>query len=47
MATQQYTGQAIVCHGKLQDKGWKLEEVSTVSDIKDDELVVEMVASGS
>ena len=46
MAAKQFTGKAIVSHGKLQDGGWKLEEVSTTPDIKDHELVVEIVASG-
>lgn len=47
MASQQetYTGRAIVCRDTLANKGWKIEEVTTRA-IKDDELLVEMVASG-
>ncbi|GAB7347270.1 hypothetical protein MBLNU459_g3360t1 [Dothideomycetes sp. NU459] len=47
MASQQetYTGKAIVSRDTLANKGWKMEDVTTRA-IKDDELVVEMVASG-
>lgn len=39
------TGKAIVYHGPVNKGQWKLEEVQ-VRDLKDDELLVEMVASG-
>ncbi|TKX20988.1 S-(hydroxymethyl)glutathione dehydrogenase-like protein 1 [Elsinoe australis] len=37
---------AIVSHGPNVHDDWKLEEVSTLPDVKDDEILVEMVASG-
>lgn len=38
---------AIVSHGPNVHDDWKLEEVSTLPDVKDDEILVEMVASGA
>jgi len=43
---QTFSGKAIVSHGSLEKEGWKLEDVKTVPDMKDDEMVVEMVGSG-
>lgn len=43
--TQTWTGRAIVAHDTLANKGWRMEQVTT-RPIKDDELLVEMVASG-
>jgi D-arabinose 1-dehydrogenase-like Zn-dependent alcohol dehydrogenase len=40
-----WTGKAIVARDTLANKGWKLEEVTT-REIQDDELLVELVASG-
>jgi hypothetical protein len=47
MAEQQktWTGKAIVARDTLANKGWELEEVTT-REIHDDELLVELVASG-
>jgi D-arabinose 1-dehydrogenase-like Zn-dependent alcohol dehydrogenase len=47
MAEQQktWTGKAIVARDTLANKGWKMEEVTT-REIQDDELLVELVASG-
>ncbi|CAD0090916.1 unnamed protein product, partial [Aureobasidium vineae] len=42
---KQWTGKAIVARDTLANKGWKMEEVTT-QEIKEDELVVELVASG-
>ncbi|PNS19351.1 hypothetical protein CAC42_2528 [Sphaceloma murrayae] len=42
---ESFQAQAIVSHGPLPD-GWKIESVTTTPDVKDDEIVVEMVASG-
>lgn len=39
------TSRAIVCHDKLQNGGWKMDTV-TLREPHDDELVIEMVASG-
>lgn len=44
-STQSFSGKAIVCHDTLQSGGWKLEDVTT-KECGDDELVVEMLASG-
>lgn len=44
-APQTLTGKAIVSHDTLANKGWRMEEVTT-RPIKDDELLIEMVASG-
>lgn len=44
-STQSFTGKAIVCHDTLQSGGWKLEDVTT-KECADDELVVEMLATG-
>ena len=38
-------GRAIVSHGPLQDGKWKLEDVD-VGSLKDDELLVQIIASG-
>lgn len=43
--SQRLTGPAIVAHDSLNNGGWKMEKVTT-RPIKDDELLVEMVASG-
>lgn len=43
---QKYTGRAIVSHDKLPNKGWKMEDRVTCREPREDELVVEMVASG-
>ena len=43
---QTFSGKAVVSHGPLGKEGWKLEEVETMPDMQDDEMVVEMVASG-
>ena len=40
-----WTGKAIVARDTLANKGWKIEDVTT-REIKDDELLVELVASG-
>ncbi|KAG9817006.1 NAD(P)-binding protein, partial [Aureobasidium melanogenum] len=40
-----WTGKAIVARDTLGNKGWKIEEVTT-KEIKEDELLVELVASG-
>ena len=42
---QMFSGKAIVSRDTLANKGWKMEEVTTRA-IRDDELIVEMVASG-
>lgn len=42
---QQFTGKAIVSYDDLEKGGWKMEEVTTRA-LQDNELVVEMVASG-
>jgi len=42
-----FSGRAIVSHGPLGKAGWKLEQVSTTRDIEDDELIVEIIASGT
>lgn len=40
-----WTGKAIVARDTLANKGWKMEEVTT-RGIQEDELLVELVASG-
>lgn len=40
-----WTGKAIVARGPLDKDGWKMEEVTT-RELKGDELLIEMVASG-
>jgi hypothetical protein len=40
-----WTGKAIVARDTLANKGWKMEEVTT-REIREDELLVELVASG-
>ena len=45
MSSEKFTGNAIVAHSPLPQKGWKMEEVTT-GEMADDELVVEMVATG-
>ncbi|KAI4728755.1 NAD(P)-binding protein [Aureobasidium sp. EXF-10728] len=42
---KQWTGKAIVARDTLANKGWKMEQVTT-NEINDDELLVELVASG-
>jgi D-arabinose 1-dehydrogenase-like Zn-dependent alcohol dehydrogenase len=44
-SSTRYTGKAIVARDTLANKGWKMEEVTT-REIKEDELLVELVASG-
>lgn len=39
------TTKAIVSHDTLDNKGWKMEEV-TLRDLQEGELLVEMVATG-
>lgn len=43
--TQTLSGRAIVAHDTLDNGGWRMSQVTT-RPIKDDELLVEMVASG-
>jgi len=43
--TKTMTGRAIVAHDTLENKGLKMEQVTT-RPIEDDELLVEIVASG-
>lgn len=47
MAEEQktWTGKAIVARDTLANNGWKMEEVTT-REIQEDELLVELVASG-
>lgn len=45
-STGTFTGRAIVCHDTLEKNGWKMEEGVSTGELHDDELVVEMVASG-
>lgn len=40
-----WTGKAVVARDTLANKGWKMEEVTT-KEIREDELLVELVASG-
>lgn len=40
-----WTGKAIVARDTLANKGWRMEEVTT-REIQEDELLVELVASG-
>ena len=47
MAEEQktWTGKAIVARDTLANKGWRIEEVTT-REIQEDELLIELVASG-
>lgn len=45
MASERFTGPALVTHDLLQNNGWKIDNVTT-GELQDDQLVIEMVGSG-
>ena len=45
MANERLTARAIVSHGPLPEGGWRMEEV-TLRDLREDELLIDIIASG-